>query len=110
MFLEVRRHGRAQEVFQFTGLAQGTYRALGLRIHLLFPHFQWPSFRSLRGSLAVPASKASRILHIVFCVSLGFSPFLYGYKAPAAVNVYLAAAVSLCLSIFDMVQAKKEGR
>ncbi len=61
-------------------------------------------------SLAVPASKISRILHIVFCLSLGFSPFLYGYRAAAAVNVYLAAAVSLCISIFDIVQAKKEDR
>lgn len=61
-------------------------------------------------SLAVPASRASRILHIAFSVSLGLSPFLYGYKAAAAVNVYIAAAVSLFLSILSLLQAKKEGR
>ncbi len=58
-------------------------------------------------SLAVPASKVSRILHIVFCVSLGFSPFLYGYKAPAAVNIYIAAALSFSISIYDMIQTRK---
>jgi len=61
-------------------------------------------------SLAVPASKTSRILHIVFCVSLGFSPFLYGYQAVAAVNVYIAAVVSLGISIYDMILIKKEYR
>ncbi len=61
-------------------------------------------------SLAAPASKVSRVLHIIFSVSLGLSPFLYGYEAPAAVNVYIVAAVSLGLSIFDVVKAKKESR
>ena len=61
-------------------------------------------------SLAAPASRASRILYIVFSLSLGLSPFLYGYKALAAVNVFIAAAVSLFLSIFSLIQAKKESR
>ncbi len=61
-------------------------------------------------SLAVPDSRASRILYLVFSVSLGLSPFLYGYKAAAAVNVYIAAAVSLCLSVLRLIQANKESR
>jgi hypothetical protein len=61
-------------------------------------------------SLAMPASRASRILHIVFCVSLGLSPFLYGYGAPASVNIYIAAALSLFISIYDMIQTRKESR
>ena len=61
-------------------------------------------------SLAVPASRTSRLLHIVFCVSLGLSPLLYGYQAAAAVNVYLAALASLGISIYDILQIKKENR
>lgn len=60
--------------------------------------------------LAVPKSRTSGILHMIFCIALGISPFIYGYGAAAAVNVYVTAAVSLFLSIFDIVQASKESR